>query len=1197
MAVTTKIIMQQLLATDQGASTVSKFPRYVVSLGNSISSITAAELTDAVNKANQAATNAKTSETNSANSATAAKTSETNAKTSETNAKTSETNAAASAAQMALRMPWYTLPITGQDSRYCKVAELNIPGNGANHLNIIISGTSSYGNPMHQTETVTISARNLSGAVDITQAASVMRHTIVSADNRFRNLTGRVRFGVVKNGGILELWAILPAFISGCSFGIIAYTPATTTIMQPFAVQAAEPANFLLSTPNWNYSVDNPPAATEVDAVRKSGDTMTGDLTIGPDSRVTNLYLGGARFRSNSVSDGSLVISAPPSAAGDIIFRPNGDVSSAGEVRVRGSTATSGPANTLYASGNIDAGGVFSQAAAQTWSDNNLVKVNTFINNSVTMNTIDVVADTDWNKLKSPGMYKVQNGSTGTNKGNPTWEGSGVPNRTGNVYGYGVLIVYKGKVDAENRVVQEYHPHRLGEGHWTRIANGNTTGGVVVEGWNPWTYIPPMGELNSWFIRSDGSTTSPGVSNEFYILGNPNQPQRQAVLRFYGNSTNTADTISTIFADNTGLLRIRPGDTTGRVTSMWADGSVNFTPTAASAGVMVNNSKVITEDTTTQYSFVIAQTGGDQWVRMGTVSQLFQGGNTLDIDISGSGGYNAFIYNTGVTKIQVRTANGQGALATPFTTGRATAAIHNVYGMAVSRVILVETSADTYDVYGLFPANTRNTFAKVHIKSTAATLAQWKTINAIVSSSNIPTAGRMGELAVVSYLNSDSQYAHTLNANLTMNGTSVPTNTNNTILNIKGVEHTPLIIERTSASGNVSMGFRTLAGLSRLGIDTSGNLSFGPSENQTANPTVLTTANASTGAFAQGNQATYEEAAGVPWNAPSGSYTLNRAGGPDHVVQFYNGTSTNNAAKSLQLRVRYSQGGLWYRSSRDLAGFEVDWTQIFTSRHPPTATQVGSVAATGGTFTGNVNVNGTAQAPARLSADEVYGRNQVMSNAYIFNDMGDSLPPGTALDRAPTPWMPGIRGYNTGNVAGYPSSAFIMQFRMNENRHFQLMYNPATKQFYVRGFHVNDDDPAFAEVYTTKRPPNATAVGAYSKSEADAIFQKATPSDRKLKENVRYSMSSATDKIRKIKLFEFDFTSTAPTSVAGKHVEHGFVAQQLETVDPDFVGDNGAFKYPELLPLVALGIKGVQELADMVTSLQNRVAELEAKLK
>lgn len=138
MAVTTKIIVQQILNIDDTKATASKFPRYTVILGNSISSITASELVSSIEAAAKSAAAAKDSEiaaktselnakesendaaisagaseasatqsatsatqsaasaTKSAESAAAAKTSETNAKSSETKAKTSETNAKAS---------------------------------------------------------------------------------------------------------------------------------------------------------------------------------------------------------------------------------------------------------------------------------------------------------------------------------------------------------------------------------------------------------------------------------------------------------------------------------------------------------------------------------------------------------------------------------------------------------------------------------------------------------------------------------------------------------------------------------------------------------------------------------------------------------------------------------------------------------------------------------------------------------------------------------------------------------------------------------------------------------------------------------------------------------------------------------------------------------------------------------------------
>ena len=127
----TKIILQQMVTMDQNSITASKYPKYTVVLSNSISSITAGELTAAIESskasaaaAKQSEINAKQSELNakdseneaeisaassqqsatqsassataSANSAKAAKTSETNAKASETAAKTSETKAKAS---------------------------------------------------------------------------------------------------------------------------------------------------------------------------------------------------------------------------------------------------------------------------------------------------------------------------------------------------------------------------------------------------------------------------------------------------------------------------------------------------------------------------------------------------------------------------------------------------------------------------------------------------------------------------------------------------------------------------------------------------------------------------------------------------------------------------------------------------------------------------------------------------------------------------------------------------------------------------------------------------------------------------------------------------------------------------------------------------------------------------------------------
>ncbi|EJO9576364.1 hypothetical protein NU597_004298, partial [Salmonella enterica] len=99
MALKTKIIVQQILNIDDTTTTASKYPKYTVVLGNSISSITAGELTAAVEASASSAAAAKDSEI-------AAKESETNAKDSEnlaaiytTSSETSATQSAASAAE------------------------------------------------------------------------------------------------------------------------------------------------------------------------------------------------------------------------------------------------------------------------------------------------------------------------------------------------------------------------------------------------------------------------------------------------------------------------------------------------------------------------------------------------------------------------------------------------------------------------------------------------------------------------------------------------------------------------------------------------------------------------------------------------------------------------------------------------------------------------------------------------------------------------------------------------------------------------------------------------------------------------------------------------------------------------------------------------------------------------------------------
>jgi len=103
-----------------------------------------------------------------------------------------------------------------------------------------------------------------------------------------------------------------------------------------------------------------------------------------------------------------------------------------------------------------------------------------------------------------------------------------------------------------------------------------------------------------------------------------------------------------------------------------------------------------------------------------------------------------------------------------------------------------------------------------------------------------------------------------------------------------------------------------------------------------------------------------------------------------------------------------------------------------------------------------------------------------------------------------------------------------------------------------------------------------------------------TTSDQRLKENIVDS-SSALPLINSVKIRAFDWKET------GFHVEHGVIAQELETVSPDAVSvgednEDGTIKRPwgvDTSTLVPALVKAIQELNAKVDAQAVRIAELE----
>ncbi len=101
-------------------------------------------------------------------------------------------------------------------------------------------------------------------------------------------------------------------------------------------------------------------------------------------------------------------------------------------------------------------------------------------------------------------------------------------------------------------------------------------------------------------------------------------------------------------------------------------------------------------------------------------------------------------------------------------------------------------------------------------------------------------------------------------------------------------------------------------------------------------------------------------------------------------------------------------------------------------------------------------------------------------------------------------------------------------------------------------------------------------------------------SDLKLKKNIKDSTVRALSTINAIKHKSFDFKDFE------KHRECGYIAQQLEEVNEEFVkdvpqGDGSVTKQVNTFELLSYATKAIQELSAKVDALEERIAELEAK--
>ncbi|EKL1684404.1 tail fiber protein [Salmonella enterica] len=117
----------------------------------------------------------------------------------------------------------------------------------------------------------------------------------------------------------------------------------------------------------------------------------------------------------------------------------------------------------------------------------------------------------------------------------------------------------------------------------------------------------------------------------------------------------------------------------------------------------------------------------------------------------------------------------------------------------------------------------------------------------------------------------------------------------------------------------------------------------------------ITLSAADVNAFALGMTGDYtlENDKSVGWNWKSGVYNV-PTGGASRLILHFN--MNIGSCPAVQFCVNYKNGGISYRSARDDFGFELDWTEFYTTTRKPSAGDVGALPVSGGVINGNLGI-------------------------------------------------------------------------------------------------------------------------------------------------------------------------------------------------------------------------------------------------